>query len=1481
MSKIAVNIAPASGMDVDSDGASVRGSRVNYNIRSVTDEGNDQNSTYLIRGNELVFEVPEPVAQNIRIRILRTDESVATSYTATVIFAAGLSFPLTFDWATLRADIEADLDITIGEFTVTTFFSNASYYDINIIYDPGTGFPMTFVAGDGLVITTLLEPISAQLTAPYYCIGSYDLLLNLFLFLTNKPGTTKLVGNVSAITSGGAGTEQVTITAHGLTTGDYIYLTGLGGVTNINNQNYWVEVNDANTITIAVLYTGTYTSGGVATTDVMGVSEIGVAIRDSQTENWTYTMLLRSLQLNYDRAHCIDVDGEYENNQYSLYYTDNLGKLRLFYYIGDFTFAGSFREYGALSRPQGLYLLNTVDAQTSLVPSFGKAGIELVEQRQVGGALLSGNHRYAYRLLSEGGAATEWTYLSRPIPVFTADGTDYAVLLGDVALEVTSKVNVLSVTFDEGIPTIFKYIQWAYVRYEEDSFFGAILPRETLQIDESTYTLVHTGDEAEEALDVGTLNEQRASYDTAKNIRILDNRLVISNIRSFYNNIDLAPYLSGATYTVEKKTFSGVTSQTGGGTVIGTSSYVNMYQKVENVFYFSGYMQHEYYDFYAAAEYFNGQIGQPQHLATVLFEPDATTSFTDYRISSVFLAGNDVSVFVPYVNWVLPEGSTLVDGKMVSSFIKRFHIFRAERTRPTILGNAIAVMGTSGRIADPLAGANPGKIVSVASTDQTGIVGVGGAFPFADGTLNASFQPGSAIAPLPYPSTGGATSDFVALQQFLSIYYPDDILKYPAIADKTIVPRTSGDYIINHGIMDVVAQTWPPQGGAPLPSDMADYTIDLSGVVTDIATPPEFIDVEEGTTARDILFTVAGQNWSRLLWVVVNNTAPASVVQQYFTSPSAVIKIASDPSPIDVGTDNGVRWIYYGRTVTNQYDQLTDQLVPTGTQITISETATTNADVFGGDVYTQECYLQWRSVVPTTQIFPGYGSGIRFFSQNTHNWQLRNNNNGGNTYQYPVMPVGNTAVFYWLTQARHQLFYNNGYDWVNKINVLRPYDSSVNYDEDLRATIAWSQLKPQGSKSDSYRVFLPLDHKGLDSRYGEITHHEVINGELFTIQLRNMMRQFFNSTGRLVSANTVDIIIGNGSVLQSRGIVITTYGSRNKFAIRKGRSRGGNDVLYVPDQENKIIWRFGADGLQPISILHNIHSLLKRYFKWVDADAPVDNNGMCAVWNEQHSEYIITSRVRRNLDYGLWDGITEFLVGSIVKYADPTKFNDFDLPGYRLYEAVGTPNFDVTPGSDDDIWKLIELDDTDYYNLFSLVYSEKEDRFKTLLTPHPLLYITYSNTYLTQSPITLGFYLNDIGLPGVWWDDGVNVLEADGYFTPVFNYAPDDMKQLENVQIRSTQSPFRVEITTENRQTYMTTNDGDFYAADELGYVAPIKNDSTITIDNPSGLNNIDTDSMYGRIVDPVKIFFEKRIIQKINSIILSIQLRFPNIKNK
>lgn len=101
---------------------------------------------------------------------------------------------------------------------------------------------------------------------------TYAIVMNAGKFRFHTQGGTLLEtgGNITAITQ--ANPAKITIAAHGYSTGDEVFLTGIGGMTTLNGRFVKVTVVDANNFTITDLgnvainstaYTA-YTSGGTA-----------------------------------------------------------------------------------------------------------------------------------------------------------------------------------------------------------------------------------------------------------------------------------------------------------------------------------------------------------------------------------------------------------------------------------------------------------------------------------------------------------------------------------------------------------------------------------------------------------------------------------------------------------------------------------------------------------------------------------------------------------------------------------------------------------------------------------------------------------------------------------------------------------------------------------------------------------------------------------------------------------------------------------------------------------------------------------------------------------------------------------------------------------------------------------------------------------------------------------------------------------------
>lgn len=92
--------------------------------------------------------------------------------------------------------------------------------------------------------------------------------INIPFNITNVGMQFKVITNVKNIVAGPPATAQLTITAHGLVVGDFVFINEVVGVTGINFQTgYVIEIVDANNVSVEfpnATLGGAYSSGGIA-----------------------------------------------------------------------------------------------------------------------------------------------------------------------------------------------------------------------------------------------------------------------------------------------------------------------------------------------------------------------------------------------------------------------------------------------------------------------------------------------------------------------------------------------------------------------------------------------------------------------------------------------------------------------------------------------------------------------------------------------------------------------------------------------------------------------------------------------------------------------------------------------------------------------------------------------------------------------------------------------------------------------------------------------------------------------------------------------------------------------------------------------------------------------------------------------------------------------------------------------------------------
>jgi hypothetical protein len=337
-------------------------------------------------------------------------------------------------------------------------------------------------------------------------------------------------------------------------------------------------------------------------------------------------------------------------------------------------------------------------------------------------------------------------------------------------------------------------------------------------------------------------------------------------------------------------------------------------------------------------------------------------------------------------------------------------------------------------------------------------------------------------------------------------------------------------------------------------------------------------------------------------------------------------------------------------------------------------------------------------------------------------------------------------------------------------------------------------------------------------------------------------------------------VLGDGGqVLSRRGETLSTYGLRNKWSVIKGRSKGGNDVLYWYDATSRKILRFGYDGVVPISVRSNVDAFIWNNTGFVQMyDTPAHGEGVCGVWNEKYNEALFTFRAKKIIS--TWDPDAGAGYEDVVFYTDGGQ-TDFHNTGefFICTNPLGTFTAPSTSGAD---WDTIPHDNNEYYNEFTIVFSEDKNGFTTFYSPKPKIYMTFKDGYLTPIPVSQdGNYIfeNDRGTQCVWYWD----LQENAYIEGVINYNPELIKTAEAISIDANTMPERVDIRSAQHNTYMLGTNNDFASIEGM-YRTPVKNDS-----NPDG----DNSRVYGRWFG-VKYTMVPGYRQAIRSFVLKIRSR-------
>jgi hypothetical protein len=393
-----------------------------------------------------------------------------------------------------------------------------------------------------------------------------------------------------------------------------------------------------------------------------------------------------------------------------------------------------------------------------------------------------------------------------------------------------------------------------------------------------------------------------------------------------------------------------------------------------------------------------------------------------------------------------------------------------------------------------------------------------------------------------------------------------------------------------------------------------------------------------------------------------------------------------------------------------------------------THTSSTIYSIYGGDAFpTLSAYKEAENENDTLVS----NSAIIFWTYNRTNAALRSSVYGGFPY-YPIQEYLSrpylTDPSYSGDQYTYDAIFTPRYPFQNQVS-FNPDQSQISK---LGTSIFYSEQAVSYDLAGGNRLWTALNRKDLESTYGDIIHMEILlgfseTGLLIVWQPQRTTAQYFDNTANLKSS-AGELLIGNGKIMERKGADFTEYGCEHKWTIRKGQNPTGKDIVYWACFRKGAIMRLGADGTA--DIVGDINSLLtNRTFlslqnRYNNTDAPAHNYGCHAVWNNQTKEYILTltlipkpSEEKREYAKGDW----------VVSEDETWGFENFPVM-YKCLVNGAEPPF-LLPN-----WERHEGYDDDSFQIWTMVWNEIDNKFKTFRTFNPKIYGQFNNTYVSSHP---------------------------------------------------------------------------------------------------------------------------------------------------
>lgn len=997
-------------------------------------------------------------------------------------------------------------------------------------------------------------------------------------------------------------------------------------------------------------------------------SVIGYARKNYLNDEWSYTELIRSINLNFRTYKQIQAYGMITNNGTIYNWTDYLNQIKRLYYFGEILSQGFLTVYNS----DAIYDLDTIGQESNLQLGTNTAKVTLSVASTVSTGV--NPRRYYYN-----GSKLEGNYVAF-VRFKTVDGfyTTYSKA-SNVQWLRTSRFEVhgstYGTTFSLGILVeqiefnLFESVQVSIIHFTDASWTGYSLPEQKLN-GLSEIEIIDTGFNRLEYLDfndAGTLLEQIPFvFENAKTILPYALYQVAANV-NLIRDRDLTEWAKTIRLTAQRREYAGVAFNAMGKILpVDLNTYIfngiNGIDKCSNTW--MSYMPYDHYRFCVFVDWEDGSPTSTYWIDDVSFDPSdtgITNGDRSYR--------TDTSTFLYYYQYYIEATNINLDYILPSGEYLR------EIVKDIRFGRALC---------------NP----------QVYATGLGVVVGKADASVTSDYatQSGDILI-----------SDMV--KDKLLFYSPD-------------FQNTASNFSFSNGFFDKV-----------IAYQCSSFGLSGTGGGNGFA----FTSLRSSDTKSDVGVVKS---------IPTSNGVNTEIALMYY-SPVGFNRDVTIRGGIVLDLDNNINYtvnnfgnteIYYIR----QYASSPYPIKPTNTKFFVipqdkwfdknTHNSSTVYSIYGGDAFpTLSAYKISDVTVNNVTPFQYEGTMLLFASFNRTNAALRGSIYGG----FPYYSLSDYLLRPYLTDP---VYSGDQYTYSQSLTPRYPFQNQVAFNPELPqitklgSSIFYSEQAVSYDLAGGNRIWGAENRKDLEATYGDIIHMEILlgfseTGLLIVWQPERTTAQYFDNTANLKSS-AGDLLIGNGAIMARKGVDFTEYGCEHKWTIIKGQNPSGKDVVYWACFRKGAIMRLGADGTA--DLVGDINNLLtnKTFLAlqniYNNADIPAHNYGCNAVWNNQTKEYILTLTLFPKAT--LYDEEGRYTQGAWIYSTETWGFENFPV----MYKSlIGNNDF---PLNDISAWEEHKGYDDDAFQIWTMVWNEIDNKFKTFRTFNPKIYGQFNNTYVSSHP---------------------------------------------------------------------------------------------------------------------------------------------------